>query len=90
MSPARKEAIVKAMAQSRNSKSAIDSCHKEYALAHNAYNAAVVEMPRKGRRSGTDLEDLRLHAMSAYEMLLDVLRIHSDNIAHLHALKGKL
>ncbi len=90
MSPARREALLKAMDQSRSSKFAIDCCHKEYALAHNAYNAAVVEQPRKGRRSGTDLEDLRLHALSAYEALLDALRIHSDNIAHLHALKGKL
>jgi hypothetical protein len=89
MSP-RAEAIRKAMAQCDHTKVEVDSCSKEWALAHNAYNAAVTEQPRKGRRSGTDLEDLRRHAEGAYEALLDALRIHSDNLAHLAALKGRL
>jgi hypothetical protein len=86
----RREAFEKAMAQSRWSKQCIDACQREWAIAHDAYNDAVTEQPRKGRRSGSDLEDLRLHSISAYEALLDALRIHSDNLAHLAALKGKL
>lgn len=86
----RLDAIRKAMAQSDQSKLDVDACAKEWALAHDAYNDAVTEQPKKGRRSGTDLEDLRRHAIGAYEALMDALRIHSDNIAHLAALKGKL
>lgn len=88
MSPSRAEAIRKALAQSRNSQSEVESCAREHALAHDAYNRACVERPRKGRMSGTDFEDLRRHVLSAYEMLLDCLRIHSDNLFHLAALKG--
>jgi hypothetical protein len=89
MSP-RIDALRRGMAQAKSSKAAVASNEREWALAHNAYNAAVTEQPRKGRRSGTDLEDLRLHVLSAYESLLDSLRIHSDNLAHLSALKGTL
>ncbi len=90
MSPSRAEAIRKGMEQARNSKNEVDACSKEWALAHDAYNAAVTEQPARGRRSGTDLEDLRRHAHGAYEALLDCLRIHSDNLAHLAALKGRI
>lgn len=86
----RREVFETAMAQARWSKQCIDACQREWAIAHDAYNLAVTEQPRKGRRSGTDLENLRMHAMGAYEALLDALRIHSDNLAHLAALKGKL
>lgn len=88
MSPSRAEAIRKGMVQAKNSSSEASAATKEWTLAHDAYNTAVTEQPRKGRRSGTDLEDLRMHAMGAYEALLDCLRIHSDNLAHLAALKG--
>lgn len=86
----RGDAVRTALTQSRHSKETIDACSREWSIAHNNYNAAVTEQPRKGRRSGTDLEDLRLHAVGAYEALMDALRIHSDNLAHLAALKGKL
>jgi hypothetical protein len=86
----RGEALRKAMAQAKFSREAIDFANKEQAMAHNAFNDAVVAQPKKGRHSGTDLEDLRLHAVGAYEALLDALRIHSENLAHLAALKGKL
>jgi hypothetical protein len=86
----RADAIRTAMTQSKDSLAIVESCAREQALAHNAWNAAVTEQPRKGRRSGTDLENLRMHALGAYEALLDAMRIHSDNLAHLAALKGKL
>ena len=38
---------------------ALDMIHREQAMAHNAYNTAMTEAPAKGRRSGTDLENLR-------------------------------
>lgn len=86
----RTEALQKGISQARHSKIEVDASSREWALAHDAYNTACTEQPRKGRRSGTDLEDLRRHAIGAYESLLDSLRIHSDNLAHLAALKGKL
>lgn len=79
-----------ALAQTTDSKAAVDSSSREWALAHDAYNDAVTTQPAKGRRSGTDLEDLRRHAQGAYEALLDALRIHSENLAHISALRGKL
>lgn len=89
MSP-RKSAIIKAIADAHASRVDVESLSREYTLAHNAFNTAVTEAPTRGRRSGTDLENLRLHAVSAYEALLDMMRIHHDNLAHLQALKGKL
>jgi hypothetical protein len=86
----RRDAVARAIQHAQSSRRAVDSCQREWALAHNAYNSAVTEQPRKGRRSGTDLEDLRMHTMGAYEALLDAMRIHSDNLAHLAAIKGRL
>ena len=86
----RKDKLKEAIQQAKASLLMVTSVHREQALAHNAYNAAMTETPGKGRRSGADLEDLRLHAVSAYEALLDAMRIHHDNLAHLAALKGKL
>lgn|GEM_PF-6122198 len=86
----RRDAVARAIQHAQSSRRAVDSCQKEWALAHNAYNAAVTEQPYKGRRSGTDLEDLRMHSIGAYEALLDSMRIHHDNLAHLAAIKGKL
>lgn len=89
MSP-RQEKMREAIQQAKASLAQIDMIHREQAMAHNAYNTAMTEAPAKGRRSGTDLENLRLHAVTAYEALLDALRIHHDNLAHLAALKGRL
>lgn len=86
----RDDAIRKGMAQAESSKTALEAAKKEWTLAHDAYNRVLTEQPRKGRHSGTDLEDLRLHVMSAYEALWDCMRVHSDNLAHLAALKGRL
>lgn len=86
----RKDKLREAYEQCRHSKADVEACNREYALAHNAYNDAMTESPAKGRRSGTDLENLRLHALSAYEALLDAMRIHHDNLAHAAALKGRL
>jgi hypothetical protein len=86
----RKDKLREALDQCRHSKADVESINREYALAHNAYNAAMTEAPAKARRSGTDLENLRLHALSAYEALLDAMRIHHDNLAHAAALKGRL
>lgn len=86
----RNDKLREAIQQTKASLAAVASVHREQAMAHNAYNAAVTEAPAKGRRSGTDLENLRLHAVSAYELLLDTMRIHHDNLAHLAALRGKL
>lgn len=90
MTSPRKAKLLEVMEQSKHSMQETDSAIKEWGLAHDAYNKAVTEKPAKGRRSGTDLENLRRHALGSYEMLLDLLRIHSDNLAHLHALKGLL
>ena len=87
---ARKEKLREAIQQAKASLTQITAIHREQAMAHNAYNDAMTEAPAKGRRSGTDLENLRLHAVTAYEALLDALRIHHDNLAHLAALKGTL
>lgn len=87
---ARKEKLREAIQQAKASLTQITAIHREQAMAHNAYNSAMTEAPAKGRRSGTDLENLRLHAVAAYEALLDILRIHHDNLAHLAALKGTL
>lgn len=86
----RRKKLLAAMDQARNSIKEVEASTKEWGLAHDAYNKAVTENPRKGVRSGTDLENLRRHAVGAYEALLDGLRIHSDNLAHLNALKGTL
>ncbi|USN14976.1 hypothetical protein PAPPERLAPAPP_00490 [Brevundimonas phage vB_BpoS-Papperlapapp] len=86
----RKDKLREAIQQAKVSLAQITIVHREQALAHNAYNSAMTEAPAKGRRSGTDLENLRLHAVTAYEALLDAMRIHHDNLAHLAALKGKL
>lgn len=86
----RRQRILETTAQTHVSKAAVDSNHQEWAMAHNRYNAVMTETPGKGRRSGTDLEDLRLHCVAAYESLLDSMRIHHDNLAHLAALKGQL
>jgi hypothetical protein len=86
----RREKIVDAMQQCRNSEAEVVSCAKEHAIAHDTFNRMMVERPRKGVRSGTEVENHRLHALCAYEAVLDSLRIHSDNLAHLYALKGTL
>lgn len=86
----RRQRIRETIAQTKVSKDAVNANHHERALAHNAYNAMMTAMPALGRRSGSDVEDLRLHAVSAYESLLDAMRIHHDNLAHLQALKGQL
>jgi hypothetical protein len=86
----RREKIQDAMQQCRNSQAEVEACAKEHALAHDRFNSMMVERPSKGRHSGTDVENHRLHALSAYEALLDSLRIHSDNLTHLAALKGSL
>jgi hypothetical protein len=87
---ARRQKVLDAMEQCRNSQAEVEACAKEHALAHDKFNSMMVERPRKGRFSGTEVENHRLHALSAYEALLDSLRIHSDNLAHLAALKGTL
>lgn len=86
----RRQKILDVMAQCRQSDADFKACTREWALAHDKLNAMLTASPRKGRHSGTDVENHRLHALSAYEALLDALRIHSDNLAHLAALKGTL
>lgn len=86
----RKEKMREAVQHVKASLAAVEAINREYALAHNAYNAVMTETPGKGRHSGTAVENLRLHALSAYEALLDAMRVHHDNLAHLAALRGKL
>lgn len=86
----RTERLHEAIAQTKVTQEMFESCSKEWALAHDAYNKAVTEAPRKGRRSGTDFHNLRMHAEGAYEHLLDIMRVHSDNLAHIAALQGKI
>lgn len=90
MSPSRAAALRSALDDLKSSKATLTAAQREWAIAHNAYNDRAVEQPKKGKRSGTDVEILRLHCISAYEIVLDALRIHSDNLAHVAALKGTL
>lgn len=87
---ARKDAIKKAIADATASRRDIDSLNQEYALAHNAFVKLMTTTPTKGRVSGTDVETLRLQCLATYESLLDHIRIHHDNLAHLAVLKGKI
>lgn len=90
MNPSRAKAIKETLAQLNVSEADVKACVQEWAIVHDTYNTACTENPSRGRRSGTDFENLRRHAVGAYEALLDALRIHSDNHAHLAALKGRL
>ncbi len=84
------EAIKRAMAQCTSSLTAVKSCEKEYAIRHDCYIHIAEELqPKTGRHSGSDLEDMKQQALAAYEALLDNIRIHRDNLAHLAVLKGK-
>lgn len=85
----RAEAVRKALKHLDSSERTYKSCQREWAIAHNLYNDVMTTQPALGRRSGTELEDLRRHLIGAYEALLDAMRVHSDNHAHLRVLKGK-
>lgn len=90
MSPSRRKALKEAVEHCHVSKIEVEACQREYALAHDAYNALVTERPRKGKRSGTVVENMRRQAIATYEALLDAMRVHSDNLAHIAALRGTL
>ncbi|AXQ68619.1 hypothetical protein HOU00_gp080 [Caulobacter phage CcrPW] len=87
MSPSRRKALREAVEHCGVSKIEVEACQREYVLAHDAYNALVTENPPK-KRSGTTIENMRRHALAAYEALLDAMRVHSDNLAHIAALRG--
>ena len=90
MSPSRAAALRKALAECKESKAYLTAAQREWAVAHNAYNDQAVAQPKKGKISGSETESLRLHCVSSYEMVLDALRVHSENLAHVAALKGSL
>lgn len=90
MSPSRAEALRKALADCKESKAALSAANREWAIAHNAFNDQAVAQPKKGKVSGSQAESLRLLCVASYEAVLDALRIHSENLAHVSALKGTL
>lgn len=85
----RTDKINEALKETVISLAAVNSSNKEWMLAHDAFNAMVTAQPRKGRNSGSALDNLWLHATAAYEALLDAMRVHSENVAHLNVLKGR-
>ncbi len=89
MSPSRREAIIKSMAECRLSQQKVAEANKLHALAHNRFNDIVVRLPRPGRYSGAQIAELQLYATASYEALIDAMLEHSNNIAHLSAIGGK-
>lgn len=86
----RAEALRIALKDCETSLNNVKSSEKEYAIRHDCYaHIAEDKQPATGRHSGSDLERLKQDALSAYEALLDNIRIHRDNLAHFAVLKGK-
>lgn len=90
MPPSRAKAIRKALGACQDSKSMLESAKKEWAMAHDSYNDFMTSQPKTGRNSGFNVEQMRLRCEASYEALLDALRLHSDNMAHVAALRGTL
>lgn len=89
MSPSRYKALQEAIALSNHSLKGVNQAAKVWSVVHDRYNDTMTQQPRVGRHSGHHLQALHNAALSAYEALLDALRVHSDNLAHLAALKGQ-